>query len=148
MSWRKLTSFFVACITMPKVPTHVKRPRDFSQAAKLVVDIASGQVEDREPRPFAFRFEQIVRSGPLRSDRISYVEGVRVDGSLPPYRIVGSNSESAGRVPDTADMAGKQLSTQHDPWIERNFCADPVLLKPARAAGWGQSEERARAATT
>jgi hypothetical protein len=28
---------------------HPKRPRDFSQAAKLVVDIASGQVEDREP---------------------------------------------------------------------------------------------------
>src|SRR6266536_1296044 len=26
-----------------------KRPRDFSQAAKLVVDIATGQVEDREP---------------------------------------------------------------------------------------------------
>jgi hypothetical protein len=26
-----------------------KRPRDFSQAAKLVVDIASGQVEDRPP---------------------------------------------------------------------------------------------------
>ncbi len=25
-----------------------KRPRDFSQAAKLVVDIATGQVEDRE----------------------------------------------------------------------------------------------------
>lgn len=25
-----------------------KRPRDFSQAAKLVVDIASGQVEDRK----------------------------------------------------------------------------------------------------
>ena len=28
-----------------------RRPRDFSQAAKLVVDIASGQVEDREPTP-------------------------------------------------------------------------------------------------
>jgi hypothetical protein len=28
-----------------------KRPRDFSQAAKLVIDIASGQVEDREPTP-------------------------------------------------------------------------------------------------
>jgi hypothetical protein len=28
-----------------------KRPRDFSQAAKLVVDIPSGQVEDREPTP-------------------------------------------------------------------------------------------------
>jgi hypothetical protein len=33
---------------MTKAP---KRPRDFSQAAKLVVDIASGQVEDREPTP-------------------------------------------------------------------------------------------------
>jgi hypothetical protein len=30
---------------------HPMRPRDFSQAAKLVVDIASGQVEDREPTP-------------------------------------------------------------------------------------------------
>jgi hypothetical protein len=28
-----------------------KRPRDFSQAAKLVVDIASGQVDDRPPTP-------------------------------------------------------------------------------------------------
>ncbi len=28
-----------------------KPPRDFSQAAKLVVDIASGEVEDREPTP-------------------------------------------------------------------------------------------------
>ena len=26
-----------------------KRPRDFSQAAKLVVDIATGQIEDRPP---------------------------------------------------------------------------------------------------
>jgi hypothetical protein len=33
---------------MPKTP---KRPRDFSQAAKLVVDIASGEIEDREPTP-------------------------------------------------------------------------------------------------
>ncbi len=28
-----------------------KRPRDFSQAAKLVVDIATGQVEDRPATP-------------------------------------------------------------------------------------------------
>ena len=28
-----------------------KRPRDFSQAATLVVDIATGQVEDRPPTP-------------------------------------------------------------------------------------------------
>lgn len=28
-----------------------KRPRDFNQAAKLVVDIATGQVPDRAPTP-------------------------------------------------------------------------------------------------
>jgi hypothetical protein len=28
-----------------------KRPRDFNQAAKLVIDIATGQVEDRSPTP-------------------------------------------------------------------------------------------------
>ena len=41
-----------ALIGLAQVMTkHPKRPRDFSQAAKLVVDIASGQVEDREPTP-------------------------------------------------------------------------------------------------
>jgi hypothetical protein len=33
------------------VEKHPKRPRDFSQAAKLVVDITSGEVEDRELTP-------------------------------------------------------------------------------------------------
>jgi len=33
------------------MPRGIKRPRDFNQAAKLVVDIASGEVEDREPTP-------------------------------------------------------------------------------------------------
>jgi hypothetical protein len=28
-----------------------KRPRDFSQAAKFVIDVATGQAEDREPTP-------------------------------------------------------------------------------------------------
>jgi hypothetical protein len=28
---------------------HPKRPRDPAQLAKLIVDIATGQVEDREP---------------------------------------------------------------------------------------------------
>jgi hypothetical protein len=28
-----------------------KRPRDSAQLAKLVVDIATGEVEDREPTP-------------------------------------------------------------------------------------------------
>jgi hypothetical protein len=35
--------------TMPV--KHPKRPRDFSQAAKLVVDLASGEVEERERTP-------------------------------------------------------------------------------------------------
>jgi hypothetical protein len=33
------------------VARHTKRPRDFSQAAKLVIDVATGQVEDRAPTP-------------------------------------------------------------------------------------------------
>jgi hypothetical protein len=36
---------------MPAGPKGAKRPRDFSQAAKLVVDIASGQITDRELTP-------------------------------------------------------------------------------------------------
>jgi hypothetical protein len=31
--------------------TRRKRPRDFNQAAKLVIDFATGQVEDRPPTP-------------------------------------------------------------------------------------------------
>lgn len=30
---------------------HLKRPRDPAQLAKLIVDIATGEVEDREPTP-------------------------------------------------------------------------------------------------
>lgn len=36
---------------VPYMAKHPKRTRDFSQAAKLVIDIATGQVEDREPTP-------------------------------------------------------------------------------------------------
>jgi hypothetical protein len=35
----------------PHSKTPRKRPRDFSQAAKLVIDIATGEAEDREPTP-------------------------------------------------------------------------------------------------
>jgi hypothetical protein len=34
---------------MPRGPRGEKRPRDPNQLAKLIVDIATGQVEDREP---------------------------------------------------------------------------------------------------
>jgi hypothetical protein len=33
------------------VPDHRKRPRDPAQLAKLIVDIATGEVEDRQPTP-------------------------------------------------------------------------------------------------
>ena len=36
---------------MPTGPKGQKRPRDPHQLAKLIVDIATGQVEDREPTP-------------------------------------------------------------------------------------------------
>jgi hypothetical protein len=33
------------------MPTRLKRPRDPAQLAKLKIDIASGEVEDRPPTP-------------------------------------------------------------------------------------------------
>jgi hypothetical protein len=36
---------------MPIGPKGQKRPRDPNQLAKLIVDIATGQFEDREPTP-------------------------------------------------------------------------------------------------
>jgi hypothetical protein len=36
---------------MPNKPKGRKRPRDTNQLAKLMVDILTGQVEDRQPTP-------------------------------------------------------------------------------------------------
>jgi hypothetical protein len=36
---------------MPTGPEGQKRPRDTNQLAKLIVDILTGEVEDREPTP-------------------------------------------------------------------------------------------------
>jgi hypothetical protein len=36
---------------MPNGPKGQKRPRDTNQLAKLMVDILTGEVEDREPTP-------------------------------------------------------------------------------------------------
>jgi hypothetical protein len=36
---------------MPRSPKGAQRPRDTNQLAKLMVDILTGQVEDREPTP-------------------------------------------------------------------------------------------------
>ena len=32
--------------------TRKKRPREFAQRAKVIVDIATGEIEDREPTPW------------------------------------------------------------------------------------------------
>jgi hypothetical protein len=45
-----------------------KRPRDFNQAAKMVVDIATGQIEDREPTPKEARaIKGGTKGGPARA---------------------------------------------------------------------------------
>jgi hypothetical protein len=61
---------------MPRGPKGQKRPRDFSQAAKLVVDIASGQVEDREPTPLERGVDPAAsamgkKGGNARAERLS-----------------------------------------------------------------------------
>jgi hypothetical protein len=38
-------------MTMPRGPKGQKRPRDMNQLAKLMVDILTGEVEDRERTP-------------------------------------------------------------------------------------------------
>jgi hypothetical protein len=38
-------------VTMPRGFKGIKRPRDPAQLAKLIVDIATGEVEDRAPTP-------------------------------------------------------------------------------------------------
>ena len=56
--------------------TRAKRPRDFSQAAKLVIDIATGQVADRPPTPEeqgkdAAAVERGRRGGKVRAERMT-----------------------------------------------------------------------------
>jgi hypothetical protein len=46
--WQGIDKRVNAAFAAP-MTKHPKRPRDFNQAAKLMVDIASGQVEGREP---------------------------------------------------------------------------------------------------
>jgi hypothetical protein len=51
---------------------HPKRPRDFNQAAKLVVDIASGEVEDREPTKKQIRAHKGgTKGGPARAKSLT-----------------------------------------------------------------------------
>jgi hypothetical protein len=56
---------------------HRKRHRDFNQAAKLVVDIATGQVEDRPPTSGSHPCEALA---------------ARIDVSCLPYRAMLAGS--------------------------------------------------------
>jgi hypothetical protein len=60
--------------TMPE--NRLKRPRDPAQLAKLMIDIASGEVEDREPTPEERGVDPAAsamgkKGGPARADSMS-----------------------------------------------------------------------------
>jgi len=46
---------------------HPKRPRDTNQLAKLMVDILTGEVEDREPTPEERGVDPSASAGPARA---------------------------------------------------------------------------------
>ncbi len=52
-----------------KVTKHPKRPRDPGQLAKLMIDIATGEVEDRQPTPEE-QGKRAVVARPTPNDRI------------------------------------------------------------------------------
>jgi hypothetical protein len=55
-------------------PKYPKRPRDFSQAAKLVIDVATGQVDDRsKPIEPGKEYAQKggLKGGPARAAKLS-----------------------------------------------------------------------------
>ena len=61
---------------MPTGPKGEKRPRDPNQLAKLIVDIATGQVEDREPTPEEGKNVALgklggAKGGPARANRLT-----------------------------------------------------------------------------
>jgi hypothetical protein len=60
---------------MPIGPKGQKRPRDPNQLAKLIVDIATGQVKDRGPTP-----EEQGKDPARRLDltRLAFIKGCRV----------------------------------------------------------------------
>lgn len=60
-----------------------KRPRDPAQLAKLIVDIATGEIEDREPTPeeqgkSAAAVEMGKRGGKARAQKISVEKRVEI----------------------------------------------------------------------
>jgi hypothetical protein len=57
------------------MPSHRKRPRDPAQLAKLIVDIATGEVEDKNRQPLspASEFARLggLKGGQARADKLS-----------------------------------------------------------------------------
>lgn len=57
--------------------THPKRPRDPNQLAKMIVDIASGEIEDQDPNagknPAAVALGKLggVKGGKARADKLT-----------------------------------------------------------------------------
>lgn len=52
-------------------PKQPKRPRDFSQAAKFVIDVATGQAQEPEPSPTSAAAELGKKGGQARAKALS-----------------------------------------------------------------------------
>ncbi len=75
---------------MPTEPKRPKRPRDTNQLGKLMVDILTGQVEDREPTP----------------------EERGVDPAAPPWAMKGGPARAASMTPERRSEIAKAAATK------------------------------------
>jgi hypothetical protein len=60
------------------MPSRKKRPRDFAQRAKMIVDIATGEIEDREPTPE----ERAIRTRAARARAATNARGLTDHGQV------------------------------------------------------------------
>lgn len=90
-----------------------KRPRDLAQLAKLIIDIASGQVEDREPTPEERGKDPAAaalgkRGGRARAERCQRSNEAKLLGWL--LRLGTPKSADAGQVGSAAALAARAAS--------------------------------------
>jgi hypothetical protein len=81
---------------------HPKRPRDTNQLAKLVVDILTGQVEDREPDDSAGKNPAAVALGASAAPRAARQ-------GLPSFRL-SSGKQARGRPLSTSYVERQNLT--------------------------------------
>jgi hypothetical protein len=82
---------------------HRKRPRDPNQLGKLIIDIATGQVEDRPPTPEERGKKRIAAKqgrigGKTRAERLSAVKRKEIAKVAAEARHSGPTNEMANRL--------------------------------------------------